>query len=122
RRVRSTGGRPAIRAGIVSPAGVQGPEVTPSTPDDHFAAGPHCRVSLSATRCVAGVGGAPTIRTRVVSAASVQIVKVRIDASPDDPFAAGPDWRVQAPAIGCVGRAGGGPVIDASARLIRYCR
>ena len=43
-RVGGAGGCPTIRAGIVSPAGVQIRCAIKSTPDDHFTAGPHCRV------------------------------------------------------------------------------
>ena len=49
RRVGGAGGCPTIRAGIVSPAGVQDrslPAVT-SAPDDHFTASPDCRVTVS---------------------------------------------------------------------------
>ena len=43
-----------------------------STPDDHFAAGPHCRVKLSGSGRVGGAGGCPTIRAGIISPASVQ--------------------------------------------------
>jgi hypothetical protein len=44
------GGRPTIRAGIVSPAGVQVPKPSiSSTPDDHFTASPYCCVKESGT-------------------------------------------------------------------------
>ena len=47
----SAGGRPTIRAGIVSPAGVQIISCRySSAPDDHFIAGPNCRVQISAHR------------------------------------------------------------------------
>ena len=114
-RVGGAGGCPTIRAGIVSPAGVQtaAAEVIcrprrsfhcrstlpcdrlgqrarwwcwwlsncrcwdcifrrcqngwcsnfgASAPDDHFAAGPHCRVTASASGRVSGAGGCPTVR------------------------------------------------------------
>ena len=67
------GGRPTIRAGIVSPAGVQIVAVIRSTPDDHFAAGPDCRVTESGRGRVGGAGGCPTIRAGIVSPAGVQI-------------------------------------------------
>ena len=44
-RVGGAGGCPAIRTGIVSPAGVQEAAVT-TAPDDHFTAGPDCRVRI----------------------------------------------------------------------------
>ena len=50
RRVGRAGGCPTVGAGIVPPAGVDwvGTEGTgASTPDNHFAAGPHCRVGVA---------------------------------------------------------------------------
>ena len=44
----------------------------PSTPDDHFTAGPDCRVTRSGRGRVGGAGGCPTIRAGIVSAAGVQ--------------------------------------------------
>ena len=43
-----------------------------SAPDDHFAAGPHCRVTISAIGRVGGAGGCPTIGAGIVSPAGVQ--------------------------------------------------
>ena len=72
-RVGGAGGRPTVRAGIVSPAGVQiVPTPVISAPDDHFAAGPHCRVIRSGSGRVGGAGGCPTIRAGIVSPAGVQ--------------------------------------------------
>ena len=45
-----------------------------SAPDDHFAAGPDCRVKVSGSGRVGGAGGCPTVRAGIVSAAGVQIV------------------------------------------------
>ena len=44
-RVGGARGRPTVGAGIVSPAGVQTVLPVISAPDNHFAAGPDCRVS-----------------------------------------------------------------------------
>ena len=44
-----------------------------STPDDHFTAGPDCRVMVSGRGRVGGAGGCPTIRAGIVSPAGVQI-------------------------------------------------
>ena len=63
----------------------------PSTPDNHFAAGPHCCVPVSACRRVGGAGGGPTIRVGIVSAAGVQLAT---PSAPDDHFTAGPHGRV----------------------------
>ena len=71
-RVGRAGGCPTIRAGIISPAGVQSSRLSISTPDDHFTAGPDCRVTVSARGRVSGAGGCPTIRAGIVSPASVQ--------------------------------------------------
>ena len=46
-RVGQAGGCPTIRAGIVSPAGVESWPGNPSAPNNHFTAGPHCRVNGS---------------------------------------------------------------------------
>ena len=56
----------------VSPAGVQRGGVS-STPDDHFAAGPDCRVRATARGRVGGAGGCPTVRTGIEFAAAVEI-------------------------------------------------
>ena len=47
-------------------------EPSHSTPDDHFTAGPDCRVNASASGRVDGAGSCPTIRAGIVSPASVQ--------------------------------------------------
>ena len=41
---------------------------TCSAPDDHFAAGPYCRVQRSAVGRVGGAGGCPTVGAGIVSA------------------------------------------------------
>ena len=43
-----------------------------SAPDDHFTAGPHCRVSDSRSGRVGRAGGCPTIRAGIVSPAGVR--------------------------------------------------
>ena len=65
-RVGGAGGRPTIRAGIVSAAGVRIADII-SAPDDHFTAGPHCRVNVSGSGRVGGAGGCPTIGAGIVS-------------------------------------------------------
>ena len=83
-----------------------------SAPDDHFAAGPDCRVRASAIGRVGGAGGCPTVCAGIVSPTSVQSV-LMIMSAPDDHFTAGPDCRVTVSARGRVGRAGGCPTIRA---------
>ena len=75
-RVGGAGGCPTIRAGIVSPAGVQIADTDHSAPDDHFTASPHCRVNVSGSGRVGGAGGRPTIRAGIVSPAGVRITAV----------------------------------------------
>ena len=43
-----------------------------STPDDHFAARPDCRVKVSGSGRVGSAGGCPTVRAGIVSPAGVQ--------------------------------------------------
>ena len=43
------------------------------SPNDHFAASPHCPVAGSAEGALAGARGDPTIRVRIVSATRVQV-------------------------------------------------
>ena len=45
-----------------------------SAPNDHFTAGPDCRVRISASGSVSSAGGCPTIRAGIISPAGVQIV------------------------------------------------
>ena len=84
-----------------------------STPDDHFTAGPHCRVTESGSGRVGRAGGCPTIRAGIVSPAGVQERQLRSSSTPDDHFTAGPHCRVIGSGRGRVGRAGGCPTIRA---------
>ena len=43
-----------------------------SAPDDHFTAGPDCRVNVSGRGRVGRAGGCPTIRAGIVSPAGVE--------------------------------------------------
>ncbi len=79
-RVGGAGGCPTIRAGIVSPAGVQSGRRQHIHPRRSF----HCRSRLPCDRIAAsgrvgGAGGCPTVRAGIVSPASVQIaMKYRV--------------------------------------------
>ncbi len=106
-RIGGAGGCPTIRAGIVSPAGVQLTAIK-STPYNHFTAGPHRRVPCPAGGRIDRAGGCPTIRAGIVSPASVAGA-----GTPDDHFTAGPHRRVIVSGTGRVGRAGGCPAIRA---------
>ena len=95
-RVGSAGGCPTVFAGIVSAAGAKIIREVMSTPHDHLAAGPHCRVKFSASGRIGGAGSYPTICAGIVSAPGVQPVThtiIKISA-PKDHFTAGPDYRV----------------------------
>ena len=83
-----------------------------SAPDDHFAAGPDCRVIVSGSGRVGGAGGCPTVGAGIVSPAGVQKM-LPLDSAPDDHFAAGPDCRVSVSGSGRVGGAGGCPTVGA---------
>ena len=43
-----------------------------SAPDDHFAAGPHCRVKVSGSGRAGGAGRCPTVGAGIVSPAGVE--------------------------------------------------
>ena len=66
-RVGGAGGCPTIGTGVVFPAGIRDVVATEKTvtsaPDDHFTAGPHCRVIDSASRRIGRAGPCPTIRS-----------------------------------------------------------
>ena len=49
-----------------------------STPNDHFTAGPDCRVTASGSGRVGRAGGCPTIRAGIVSPAGVKIVRMHL--------------------------------------------
>ena len=85
-----------------------------SAPDDHFAAGPHCRVSESGSGRVGRAGGCPTVGAGIVSARRCsKTAEGAVTSAPDDHFTAGPDCRVTDSGSGRVGGAGGRPTIGA---------
>ena len=49
----------------------------PTTPNDHFTASPHCRVTGSGSGRVDRAGSCPTIRSGIVSPAGVQITTAK---------------------------------------------
>jgi hypothetical protein len=113
-RIGGGGGCPRIRAGIVSAAGVQITSVANSAPNDHFTAGPDCRVPVTGRGRVGGAGCCPRIRAGIVSPARVKdVVTVILRPAPDDHCAACPDCRVKVSGSGRVGGAGGYPSIRA---------
>ena len=122
-RVGRARSRPTIRAGIVSPAGVQKAEaITRSALDNHFAAGPHCCVRGSARRRVGGGSSCPAICAGIILPTGVKIARGAI-STPDDHFAAGPDRSVRVPGSGRIGDAGWSPrVVNAATRGTSYNR
>ena len=90
------GSHPTVGGGIASASGLY-KLVTTSTPDDHFAASPHCGVKVSRGGCVGRVRGCPTSGGRGVPAASVEKRRRRIvEPSPHNHFAASPHCCVKA--------------------------
>jgi hypothetical protein len=106
RCVDGAGISPSIRFWIVFPAsgkiGRAGVGASQATPDDHFAARPHCCVNLSAIRRVCRAGCRPAIRAWIVSRAVTQFVHW-VGATPDDHFITRPDCGVQIPGRGGIG-------------------
>ncbi len=108
-----------IRAGMVSPTGVA---VTSSTPNDHFTAGPDCRVAVSGRGRVRGAGGCPTVGAWVVPPASVK-KRAATPSTPDDHLAASPNRCVEGSGSGGIGECRWSPrVIGAATRGISYYR
>ena len=98
--------------GLYLPAGVQVSEVGRSAPDDHFAAGPHCRVSHRPAGALVVLVAVQLSVLGLYLPAGVQIAAAVISA-PDDHFAAGPHCRVSSSASGRAGGAGGCPTVGA---------
>ena len=63
-------------------------------PDDHFTAGPHCRVLVSGFGCVGGAGGRPAVGRRIAHSRRCLGIRAFAVAAPDDHFTACPDCRV----------------------------
>ena len=82
-------------------------------PDDHFAAGPDCRVIVAAAGALVVLVAVQLFGAGIVSPAGVQIEPSALDAAPDDHFAAGPNCRCETSASGGVGGAGGCPTVCA---------
>ena len=80
---------------------------TYSAPDDHFTAGPDCRVEPSGIRRVGSAS-----RRGIVSAAGIEIGCV-ISSTPDDHVASGPDCCVTPSGMRRIGSAGSRPRICA---------
>src|SRR4030095_3746614 len=77
----SASGSPSVGAGIISAVGVQvlvsiiEIEKNP-TPDDHFSAGPHCRVRFSEKGRVHRGRSCPAVHARIISPAGVETTNI----------------------------------------------
>src|SRR5205814_2267635 len=123
-RASDGGGRPTVGAGIISTAGVQkvdsiGSSGT-SAPDDHFTAGPHCRVTGSSSGRVDRTGDCPTIHAVIVSSAGIHPADNLVISTPNDHFTAGPHCRVLGSANGRVSDGRGHPRIIRARRITRF--
>src|SRR5207245_8654094 len=95
-----------LRLRALSPASVGIRRFSP--PDDHFTAGPDCRLTKSGSGSVGGAGGCPTIRARIVSTAGVQnAFVIPTIATPDADSTATADCTVIASCVRIDGGAGG---------------
>src|SRR5438876_9866178 len=92
-----------------------GAGVRASTPYDHFAAGPDCRVIVPGSGRVGSTGSCPTVSAGIVSAAGVQRIAYHcpVTSAPKDHFAAGPHSCVVSSCSGRIGGTGGGPTVGA---------
>ena len=108
-RVGGADGCPTIGAGIVPAARVEIGATGAAAPDDHFTAGPDCRVKVSASGCVGRADGCPTIGAGIIPPAGVQSADAAGIPAPDDHFAPGPHRRVLPSGSGRVGGAGWSP-------------
>src|SRR5207247_11005779 len=82
-----------------------------STPDNHFAAGPQCRVRPSYRGRVDGASGDPTVCARIVSPAAVKKAMAEVVSTPDDHLGAAPYCGVKGSCDRRIGGAGSGPTV-----------
>jgi hypothetical protein len=115
RYVHEASRRPTVRSGIVSAARVQigvVHDLISSTPNDHFAARPDCRVTPSGVGRVDRVGSRPAVRVGIVSPAAVEgAVTTTSVSTPDDHLRAGPHRAVILPCGRRVDGAGSCPSV-----------
>ena len=115
RRIGGASRHPSICTGIVLTARVEITIIT-TTPDDHFAASPHCGMPVSPRGGIGNAGICPTVRNGIIFAATVKKAKRAtepIPSTPDNHFAAGPDCRVAGSGIRRIGSSGRCPGIRA---------
>jgi len=106
--------RTGLRAVSTTTVGISCPSKL-STPDDHFATCPNCRMVSSWIRGVRGARYGPAICAGLVSASSVQTIEP-LKSTPHDHFAITPNCRIRRAAIRRIGSACGSPAI--SARIV----
>src|SRR5207248_893024 len=110
---------PTVRGGIISSPAVRtsGGISRASTPDDHFTAGPDCRMNVPTSGRIDGAGSCPNIRVGIVSPAGVQN-SAGVTSTPDDHFNAGPDCRVKVSSTRSISGGRSGPRIIAAFAII----
>jgi hypothetical protein len=106
---RSAIDRRTRSSGAVSAAGVQ---TIKSSPDDHFAATPHCCVTGSGSGCVGDARSCPTVGDGIVPPAGVNSAD-DTNPAPNDHFATGPYCGVSSASVGRRVNAGGHPAVRA---------
>src|SRR5262249_4313312 len=104
-------GRPTVRVGIVSPAGVQIAGNAVSPPYNHFTAAPHRCVVKPANRRVGGACGRPAVRAWIVPRPGV-FRRTHNGSAPDNHFNTSPQGRVTTPTIRRTDGAWGNPTVD----------
>jgi len=110
-RVGGAGACPTVGGRIVRAAGVEiltATVIRVAAPNDHFTAGPYCRVIFSAVGRADDVGGCPSISAGIIFAAGVKSAAA-IRSAPHDHFTAAPHCCVAVPRSGRVGGAGSCP-------------
>ena len=114
-RAGGAGGCPAVGAGIIPAASIisAASAVVHSAPNDHFAAGPDCRVKGSCRGRADGAGGCPTVGAGIISPTGVQTDGSATNSAPDDHFTASPHCRVIRSRSRRVVGAGGCPTVSA---------
>jgi hypothetical protein len=115
RGIASAGICPTVRDRIIFAATVKkakrATEPIPSTPDDHFAAGPDCSVAGSGSRRIGSSGRCPGIRAGIVFSTGIEGKAYEVDAAPDNHLTASPHCGMAVSASGRIGGASSGPTV-----------
>src|SRR5438034_718410 len=102
---------PTVRSWIVSSARIQNVTAVLTTPHDHFAARPYCRMICPGSGSVGGRGCCPAISTRVIFSAGSYIIGAGATSAPNDHFVASPHCLMVFSPSGRVDGAGSGPTV-----------